>query len=78
MTLLRCVRQRHAGGLALAAVLLLLLPLAAAAVEGADKAPDWPNLLSEAGRRAAWALPESSAFNLEPTLADIPPGTKLN
>src|SRR5262249_24947553 len=26
--------------------------------EGSAKAPDWPNLLSEAGRRAAMALPK--------------------
>lgn len=54
-----------------AIALLLLTPIAAVAQEGITKAPDWPNLLSEAGRRAAMALPASSPWRLEPTLVDL-------
>jgi len=42
-----------------------------AAAAEPTRAPDWPNLLSTAGRQAAMALPKSSPWHLEPTLADI-------
>ena len=55
-------------GIALGVLLTLTSQLAVAADA---QAPDWPNALSEAGRRAAMALPVSSPWHLEPTLADF-------
>jgi len=56
-------------GIALGVLALLLTSQQAVAADA--QAPDWPNALSEAGRRAAMALPKSSPFHLEPTLADL-------
>jgi hypothetical protein len=56
---------------ALAAALLFTVPASVLAEAGQDRAPDWPNLLSEAGRRAAMGLAASSPWHLEPTLADL-------
>ena len=71
MTSPRFVRRGSARGFALVTLLLLLVPLAASAAEGITKAPDWPNLLSDAGRRAAMSLPKSSPMHLEPSLGDL-------
>ena len=60
--------RRHSG-IALLGVLVLLWSQPSRA--GDAQAPDWPNALSEAGRRAAMALPPSSPFHLAPTLADL-------
>src|SRR3989454_5829708 len=46
---------------------LVVNPAAAGPV---SVAPAWPNLLSEAGRRAAAALSKSSPWHLEPDLPD--------
>ena len=62
-----------ASWLALAGTIVVAAPLGAWAQADPSKAPDWPNLLSESGRRAAMALPKSSPWHLEPTLADLEP-----
>src|SRR5262249_21777123 len=58
----------------LAVALTAVLVAAAAIADGGAQAPAWPNLLSDAGRRAAMALPKSSPYHLEPTLQDLEDG----
>ena len=64
------IPRRAAAGV-LATALLCAAGFATAAETPVNQAPAWPNLLSEAGRQAAMALPKSSPWHLEPTLADI-------
>src|SRR5262245_19214657 len=56
-------------------VLFAELAATSSSADGGAQAPAWPNLLSEAGRRAAMALPKSSPYHLEPTLQDLEDAT---